>query len=96
MNIQNLIQAHTTEAIEHIAGDREAIELVLDEAQDAQEERDSAARELLQTELVTLKNKLWKDLSWIVKNHQKKVFGYGRYGSYGRSYGSYKRSWNYA
>ena len=65
--LQAALAAHTTAAIEHIVAAREELEVTLNEAQTAQEERDEAARDLLQVGLVTTKNSLWKDISWLTR-----------------------------
>ena len=51
--------------------------------QEAQEERDQAAIDLMQTQLLTTKNQLWKDVSWL----SRKSYLYQNYNSRrGRSY----------
>ena len=66
-NMLEALEAHTTSAIENIIAARESLEATLDESQTAQEERDEAARDVLQVALVATKNQLWKEISWITR-----------------------------
>jgi hypothetical protein len=85
LNLQESLTAHTKNAIEIIIAAREALQTSLDEAQEAQEERDEEACDVLKVALVTTKNSLWKDISWLTRK-QYAAGGYG-HGHHGRGYG---------
>jgi ribosomal protein L7/L12 len=86
-NLQDSLTAHTKNAIEIIIAAREALQTALDEAQTAQEEQDEEACEVLKVALVTTKNSLWKDVSWLTRK-QYAAAGYG-HGRHGKGYGKH-------
>jgi len=57
----------TAGLIDNLVSTRENMEAVLTEMQAAQEEGDTEARYVDQAALVSTKNGLWRDLSWIVR-----------------------------
>lgn len=85
-NLQDSLWAHTQAAIDAITAARENLQATLDDAQDAQEHRDEEACEVLKVALVTTKNTLWKNLSWLTRR-QFSHAGYGlRHNGYGYGY----------
>lgn len=77
---QNKLNGITSDLVAGLIHTRESIEMALTDFQNAQEAGDEAQRDIDQIALVTVKNNLWKDLSWIVR----KTFagyGYGQQGS---------------
>ena len=70
VNIQAALDAATDDLITGLIGTREGMELTLSNNQDSQEANDEAQREIDQIALVTTKNNLWKDMSWIIRQTQ--------------------------
>ena len=75
---QDSLDALTGELIQNLIATREEIELRLSEHQNAQEAADEAQRDVDQVALVTLKNTLWKEMSWLVRqSHSGFAYGQG-------------------
>jgi len=92
-NLQEALTAHTTNAIEIITAARESLQASLDEAQDGQEERDEEASDIMKVALVTTKNSLWKDISWLTrKQYAAGGYGQGRRGHHGKNHHDKKDS----
>lgn len=90
-NMLEALEAHTTSAIENIIAARESLEATLDESQTAQEERDEAARDVLQVALVATKNQLWKEISWITrKQYINASYDYNHYRNHRDYHGAYE------
>jgi hypothetical protein len=66
-NAQSVMDAVTAGLIENLVATRESMEATLTAYQSAQEEGDTEARHVDQAALVSTKNALWRDLSWIVR-----------------------------
>jgi hypothetical protein len=75
---QEKLNATGARLLDEITLERERIELSLSQWQSAQEAADEAQRDLDQIALVTTKNDLWKDLSWLVRKTLAGAgYGYG-------------------
>jgi hypothetical protein len=65
--LQDDLNATGARLLAEIQAERERLELSLTNWQNAQENTDEESRDVDQIALVTTKNNLWKDLSWIVR-----------------------------
>ena len=66
-NAQTKLDATTASLIDDLVNSRQQIEAGLGDWQDVQEEGDEAARDIDQIALITTKNTVWKELSWIIR-----------------------------
>jgi hypothetical protein len=85
-NKQDSLNRTGARLLAEITAERERLQVSLDMWQNAQEAADEEQRDLDQIALVSTKNDLWKDLSWIVrKTHA--GYGYGQGGFGGHEHG---------
>ena len=67
MNAQDKLNNKTQDLIENLIAAREAIEMNLAEQQAGLMDTITSTRDMDQITLITIKNNLWKELSWIVR-----------------------------
>ena len=67
VNRQESLTNFTDQLVAATIAVREQLEMAIDDWQNAQEAQDEAARDMDQIALVTTKNELWKDMSWIIR-----------------------------